>query len=135
MDNEEFITNTPSKEISFDIPDTIIENKNKESNDNLLKKLAEINTANQRYPYCIVWTPISCITALIPCIGHCGICTSTGVIHDFAGEYYVCVDNMAFGWPCKYIQLKLNEQEIEQWDMAVAKGDEQFNKEVHNLIT
>ena len=41
----------------------------------------------------------------IPFIGHTGIGTSTGVIRDFAGPYYVSENNMAFGKPTRYLQL------------------------------
>ncbi|XP_046340801.1 uncharacterized protein LOC124121780 [Haliotis rufescens] len=46
-----------------------------------------------RYPHCIVWTPIPCITWLFPFIGHMGIATTSGVIRDFAGPYFVSVCN------------------------------------------
>uniref|UniRef100_A0A674MHU9 Transmembrane protein 222 n=1 Tax=Takifugu rubripes TaxID=31033 RepID=A0A674MHU9_TAKRU len=46
-----------------------------------------------RYPYCIVWTPIPVLSWLFPFIGHMGICTSTGIIRDFAGPYFVSVIN------------------------------------------
>ncbi len=36
----------------------------------------QIDKYHQRYPFCIVWTPIPCITWLLPCIGHTGICLS-----------------------------------------------------------
>uniref|UniRef100_A0A3P8PPW0 Transmembrane protein 222a n=1 Tax=Astatotilapia calliptera TaxID=8154 RepID=A0A3P8PPW0_ASTCA len=42
-----------------------------------------------RYPFCIVWTPIPILTWVLPFIGHMGICTSAGVIRDFAGSYFV----------------------------------------------
>uniref|UniRef100_A0A8C0L9S2 Transmembrane protein 222 n=1 Tax=Canis lupus dingo TaxID=286419 RepID=A0A8C0L9S2_CANLU len=42
-----------------------------------------------RFPYCVVWTPIPVLTWFFPIIGHMGICTSTGVIRDFAGPYFV----------------------------------------------
>ena len=92
-----------------------------------------IDPKHHRYPYCIVWTPIPIITTLIPCIGHTGICTSNGIIHDFAGSYYVGVDNMAFGSPCKYVILSPNHTERTNWDRCVDKGDERFNNEAHNL--
>ena len=34
-----------------------------------------------------------------------GICTSSGVIRDFAGPYYVSEDSMAFGNPTRYWRL------------------------------
>ncbi len=29
----------------------------------------------QRFPFCIVWTPIPLLTWILPMIGHVGICT------------------------------------------------------------
>ena len=92
-----------------------------------------IEPKRHRFPYCIVWTPIPIITTLIPCIGHTGICTSGGIIHDFAGSYYVGIDNMAFGSPCKYVLLSPTHTERDNWDRCVDKGDERFNNEPHNL--
>ena len=93
----------------------------------------EINPKNDRFPYCIVWTPIPCITYIIPSIGHTGIGTSSGVIHDFAGSYFISVDNFAFGIPTKYYQLDLNEQEKYEFDKAVEKADNKYKRETHNL--
>uniref|UniRef100_A0A1X7T0A1 Transmembrane protein 222 n=1 Tax=Amphimedon queenslandica TaxID=400682 RepID=A0A1X7T0A1_AMPQE len=50
-----------------------------------------IDTSRNRYPYSIVWTPLPIITWFFPFIGHMGICTSAGIIRDFAGPYYVSV--------------------------------------------
>ncbi|KTG04358.1 hypothetical protein cypCar_00049693 [Cyprinus carpio] len=61
----------------------------------------KIDKEMSRYPYCIVWTPIPVLTWFLPFIGHMGICTSAGVIRDFAGPYFVSEDNMAFGKPTK----------------------------------
>ncbi|XP_040507907.1 transmembrane protein 222 isoform X1 [Gallus gallus] len=62
---------------------------------------AGLDVERGRFPYCVVWTPIPVLTWLFPIIGHMGICTSTGVIRDFAGPYFVSEDNMAFGKPVK----------------------------------
>jgi hypothetical protein len=40
---------------------------------------------------------------------------------------------MAFGDPLKYIQLNPNNEEQEQWDYAIAKADDRFNNEEHNI--
>ena len=93
----------------------------------------KINPKKDRFPYCIVWTPIPIITYLIPSIGHTGIGNSSGVIHDFAGSYFVSIDDFAFGKPTKYYQLDLNEQEKYEFDRAVEKGDNKYNLEQHNL--
>lgn len=55
-----------------------------------------------------------------------GIATSTGVIRDFAGHYYVSEDNMAFGKPVKYVQLDYTKAKggWEGWDAGVAEASE-----------
>lgn len=58
---------------------------------------AEINPEKERFPFCIVWTPLPLISWFLPFIGHTGIAMSDGVIHDFAGPYTVTVDDLAFG--------------------------------------
>ncbi len=34
----------------------------------------KIDAKNNRFPYCIVWTPLPCISWFLPFIGHTGIC-------------------------------------------------------------
>ena len=51
----------------------------------------------QRFPSCLVWTPIPGLTWVFPFIGHLGIAHEDGVIRDFAGPYYVSTDSFAFG--------------------------------------
>ena len=65
-----------------------------------------IDVSRSRFPYCIVWTPLPGITALFPFIGHMGIADSRGVIYDFAGPYSIGVDDMAFGKPVRYLQVR-----------------------------
>ena len=67
-----------------------------------------IKPYNKRFPLCIVWTPLPLITWLLPCIGHTGIGDTKGILHDFAGPYYVSVDDLAFGETHKYVVLKLD---------------------------
>ena len=93
----------------------------------------KIDLENQRYPYCIVWTPIPCITWIIPSIGHAGICSSEGIIYDFAGPYCVSVDNMAFGNPTKYIYLDLSPKEIENYDDAILDGKDDYTKQMYSF--
>ena len=56
-----------------------------------------IDSDRARFPYCIVWTPLPLISWVVPFIGHTGIGTSDGVIHDFAGPYFIGIDELAFG--------------------------------------
>lgn len=93
-----------------------------------------IDVKDHRFPYCIVWTPLPLISYFLPIIGHMGICTSRGVITDFAGSYHVSEDNMAFGWPTKYYQLKLEKcKGKKEWDDAVYEASEIYKHRVHNL--
>ena len=73
------------------------EMKNKSAN------VVVINADNARFPLCITWTPLPVITWFLPFIGHTGICGTDGIIHDFAGPYYVSEDDFAFGETHKYV--------------------------------
>jgi len=57
-----------STEISSDNEKTYIDIDNSK----ILKQ--KIDVEKQRYPYCIVWTPLPCISWFLPFIGHTGIC-------------------------------------------------------------
>ena len=91
-----------------------------------------INPSRQRFPFCIVWTPIPCLTWIFPFIGHMGIGTSVGVIKDFAGSYYVGSDNMAFGKPTKYWQLDPFKAlgGVEGWDKAINEASEIYKEKM-----
>lgn len=67
---------------------------------------------------------------MFPFLGHMGICTSAGVIRDFAGPYFVSEDLMAFGNPTKYWQLSPQRANNGQagWDAAVAEASEIYKK-------
>ena len=52
----------------------------------------KIDPENDRYPYCIVWTVIPCLSWFLPTVGHTGICSSNGVIYDFAGPFTINVN-------------------------------------------
>ncbi|XP_049440252.1 transmembrane protein 222-like [Epinephelus fuscoguttatus] len=89
-----------------------------------------------RYPFCIVWTPIPILSWVLPFIGHMGICTSSGVIRDFAGSYFVSEDNMGFGRPTKYWKLDVDKvcgNGVATWDKAVHDASEEYKCRPHNL--
>ena len=92
----------------------------------------EIDVPNNRYPYCLVWTPLPLITALFPFIGHTGICTKEGIIHDFSGSCCVSVDDMAFGDPTKYVKLDIENKA--DWNFNISKGDDMYRTQDHNLF-
>ena len=104
---------------------------NKKEND----KKPRIDIFKQRYPYCIVWTPIPCISWLLSSIGHAGICNSKGVIFDFAGPYFVSVDDMAFGNPTKCAILQLTQKQFYEYDRALELGRKSYNKMDYNFFT
>ncbi|KAK3104883.1 hypothetical protein FSP39_012347 [Pinctada imbricata] len=94
----------------------------------------KIDHSKSRYPHCIVWTPIPCLTWLFPFIGHMGIATSIGVIRDFAGPYYVSgiLQSLYFH---RYWQLDLSKSQKgkEGWDRAVSEASEVYKHRMHNL--
>jgi hypothetical protein len=73
-----------------------------------IRRPITIDKENNKFPYCIVWTPIPFITYIVPF--------------------------MAFGNPTKYIILDLKDKEKIYWDKAIDKGDERYNMEIHNLF-
>lgn len=59
-----------------------------------------------------------------------GIATSTGIIRDFAGPFYVSEDDMAFGQPTKYWQLNYNYAKggAQGWDSGVYEASEIYKE-------
>ena len=124
-----------------------IENQNKsfdeDTSNNMTSGMAtylpagNVDHVRNRYPLCIVWTPIPMLTWFLPIIGHMGICTTQGIIRDFAGPYYVSEDNMGFGVPTKYWQLGINKiphgNFAEAWDRSVYDASEEYKGRMHNL--
>ncbi|KAF4754625.1 hypothetical protein FOZ63_010404 [Perkinsus olseni] len=70
----------------------------------------KVDLSRDRFPYCVVWTPLPVLSWLIPFIGH---------VHDFAGPYCVSVDAMAFARPMRFMPMYPTEREREGWDEAV----------------
>ncbi|XP_029115711.1 transmembrane protein 222-like [Scleropages formosus] len=102
----------------------------------LTRGLEKIDPSASRYPFCVVWTPIPLLSWLFPFIGHMGICTSSGVIRDFAGPYLVSEDDMAFGKPTRYWKLdvsKVDSSSSDVWDAAVFDASEEYKRRMHNL--
>ncbi|SPP79780.1 transmembrane protein 222 isoform X1 [Drosophila guanche] len=100
------------------------------------ERLPPVNKDDNRFPYCIVWTPIPVLTWILPMIGHMGICTSIGVIRDFAGAYFVSEDQMAFGNPTRYLRLhpKYAQGGTNAWDEAVSKASVLYGTRIHNIF-
>lgn len=100
-----------------------------------IDNMPQINVKTNKYPFCIVWTPIPLLTWLFPFIGHMGIALSNGVIRDFAGPYFVSEDNMAFGNPTRYLQLDVRKVAggVSEWDESITKASIVYGTRMHNL--
>uniref|UniRef100_A0A4W4FZ65 Uncharacterized protein n=1 Tax=Electrophorus electricus TaxID=8005 RepID=A0A4W4FZ65_ELEEL len=92
----------------------------------------KIDKELSRYPY-LIWFHCSWF---LPFIGHMGICTSTGVIRDFAGSYFVSQLNVLFIIVQRYWKLdkdKLYSGGFSAWDTAVHDASEEYKHRMHNL--
>ncbi|KAJ6829951.1 protein RTE1-HOMOLOG-like [Iris pallida] len=97
--------------------------------------LGPIDPNRARFPCCIVWTPLPFISWFIPFIGHMGICREDGVILDFAGPNFVCVDHFTFGAVTRYIQLNREKCCFSHSSTAVASRDGYRQTEANDMIT
>ncbi|KAK1363520.1 Reversion-to-ethylene sensitivity1 [Heracleum sosnowskyi] len=115
----------------------------------------QIDPERSRFPCCIVWTPIPVLSWFVPFIGHMGLCREDGVILDFAGPNFVCVDNFTFGAVARYIRIdegkcygspKAHGKEYKQdeggtdaltmtWDNALKKGTQEYQHLAYNILT
>ncbi|XP_038884143.1 protein RTE1-HOMOLOG [Benincasa hispida] len=113
----------------------------------------KIDPERARFPCCIVWTPLPVISWLVPFIGHIGIGREDGVILDFAGPNFVCVDNFTFGAVARYLQINRDKccisthrseeelrevdhgREISTWDDALRRSTQEFQHRSYNLLT
>mmetsp|Transcript_33956 Transcript_33956/g.80618 ORF Transcript_33956/g.80618 Transcript_33956/m.80618 type:complete len:212 (+) Transcript_33956:189-824(+) len=108
----------------------------------------KLEPSSARFPYCVVWTPIPVVTWLVPFVGHLGVCSSSGVIFDFAGPYFVSVDNFAFGRTARYLLLSTEHAEslapegssggrgpsvAEQWDALLEETAEAHRGIAYNF--
>lgn len=123
----------------------------------------QIDPSKARFPYCIVWTPLPVISWLLPFVGHVGIGKEDGVILDFAGPNFICVDNFAFGAVSRYVQINKekcsmtpnpststmfrteeeyrlvesgrNQYNTCGWDDALRKSTQEYQHKTYNIFT
>eukprot|EP00276_Gloeochaete_wittrockiana_P018834 CAMPEP_0184350076 /NCGR_PEP_ID=MMETSP1089-20130417/37460_1 /TAXON_ID=38269 ORGANISM="Gloeochaete wittrockiana, Strain SAG46.84" /NCGR_SAMPLE_ID=MMETSP1089 /ASSEMBLY_ACC=CAM_ASM_000445 /LENGTH=145 /DNA_ID=CAMNT_0026682639 /DNA_START=53 /DNA_END=487 /DNA_ORIENTATION=- len=98
-------------------------------------------STKERYPYCLSWTTLPFISWFIPVIGHMGICTSEGLVTDFAGPFYVGIDQNPFGHPtrvCKLdprrMSMKEGQTPAEAWDRCVYDAAKDYENHMYNLF-
>ncbi|KAL3684706.1 hypothetical protein R1sor_002728 [Riccia sorocarpa] len=115
-----------------------------------------VEAAKSRFPCCVVWTPLPVVAWLAPFVGHVGICREDGVILDFAGPFFVNVDNFAFGSTARYVRLDMDKccfpphlsghtcedgfahSELGtgiSWDDALRMGMHNYQHKSYNLFT
>lgn len=96
---------------------------------------AQNDCCSNRYPRAIVWGPLPPLTCCgCPCVGHMGIGDSEGKIHDFAGPYYVGVDQFMVGPVWRYATIRpKNGPTDEEWDIAIDEADAQYQQRMHNI--
>lgn len=67
--------------------------------------LDEIDPSTQKFPCCLVWTPLPVISWLAPFVGHVGICREDGTIVDFSGDSMIHFGQLFYGTVAKYYQV------------------------------
>lgn len=96
-----------------------------------------IEIEQDRYPFCLVWTPLPVVSWFLPLIGHTGISNSNGIIYDFSDDYHVAADNFAFGSPTKYYQFEPSDiphaNKAAAWDGAIVELSDQYARTRHTL--
>lgn len=118
--------------------------------------IMRVEPQRARFPCCLVWTPLPIVSWLAPFIGHMGICQEDGTILDFAGSYFVNVNNFAFGATARYVQLSTQQccfpphlsghkckhgfRHAElgtamSWDNALQSCTNHFQHKTYNLFT
>ncbi|KAK1410446.1 hypothetical protein QVD17_36983 [Tagetes erecta] len=86
----------------------------------------QIDPVKARFPCCIVWTPLPVVSWLLPFIGHVGIGREDGVILDFAGPNFVCVDNFAFGSVARFVQISKEKCSITSDSSTTFRTEEEY---------
>jgi len=97
---------------------------------------SRVDVDSDRYPYCVVWTPLPIISWFVPIIGHTGIASSTGIIYDFSDDFNVTVNNFSFGTPTKYYQFRREDipHGAEAWDKAIQETSDYYSRTRHSLF-
>ncbi|PHT97874.1 Protein REVERSION-TO-ETHYLENE SENSITIVITY1 [Capsicum chinense] len=67
--------------------------------------LAKIDPTKQKFPCCLVWTPLPVVSWLAPFVGHVAICREDGAIVDFSGDSMIRVGHLLYGDVARYYQM------------------------------
>ena len=104
------------------------------------KTVRRIDLDAERYPFCIVWTPLPVVSWFLPLIGHTGVADSKGIIYDFSDDLEVSRDRFSFGEPTKYYQFELglirptaNLSAAQTWDAAIREASDYYGRTRHSF--
>ena len=53
-------------------------------------------------------------------------------IHDFAGPYYIGIDDFMVGCVLRYAVIP-SDKDDQAWDESIARADEEYRKRMHNI--
>jgi len=90
-----------------------------------------IDSSKNRFPFCIVWSPIPIVTWLAPFVGHVGLCDAEGRVVDFTGT--IRRDCMAFGWPARYFVV--GPAIGVDWEVHLQQLTRRFKRTPYNFLT
>ena len=97
-----------------------------------VKERTRVKPQDDHFPLCLVWCPLPLFSWFFPVIGHLGITTSDGTIHDFQGSCSVHTDPhlTIFGPVTKYLRadiLQTDTGSIAAWDDAVEHATQVYS--------
>ena len=75
------------------------------------------------------------MTWLLPFIGHTGIGSSDGVIHDFIGTKNVRINKFGFGKTFKYVPLEVNFSDSKRFNECIHYADKLYSERTHKLFS
>ena len=99
------------------------------------KPKIKIDSDEEYFPFCIVWTPLPCVTWFLPSIGHVGIGDTKGKLRDYIYNFEVNESQLAFGRPTKYLILEMDGREVDEYDEAILKAKLDYKKLEYNFFT
>ena len=83
---------------------------------------------------CLIWSPLSCVTWFIPCIGHVAIADSEGNTYDFHGTNLIGKNNLLFGYPTKILQICEPGVDDEEWDKTLKESILKYQHQTYNIL-
>ena len=93
----------------------------------------------ERYPFCIVWSPLGPITSSFPYVGHMGICDFAGTYGTFRG--HMQLDEIIWRSATQHGFLKLNpelckgrkkdQSPAEFWDSCLHESNCIYSRRMH----